>query len=126
MDFLKFALQMEYQIIQNYKNLAEQCLSHEGIRRILLMLVEDLEKHVSTLMRMKDKPTWEMDDSQVFKEADQLFAKMRKEKETFSCDIDQLQLYREARALLQKNTISTMTYPKNSNRILPCLCLRTS
>ena len=38
MDFLAFALEMEDKIIQNCKKLAEQCLPHEGIRRILMML----------------------------------------------------------------------------------------
>lgn len=123
MDFLAFALEMEDKIIQNYKKLAEQCLPHEGIRRILMMLVDDHEKHVSTLNKMKDKPELEVEDSPTFKEAAQLFTKMREEKQTFSCDMDQLQLYREARALLQKkhDLYLEMSKKFNSDAALPML-----
>lgn len=104
MEFIHIALRLENEAIRNYQELADKCVTHEGIRRILLMLAADHEKHVETLSKMKDVLHFDPEDSPTFKEASRLFSSMRHDKETFSCDVDQLRLYQEARDLLQKKS----------------------
>jgi rubrerythrin len=123
MDFLNLALQMEDQTIAMYKDLAEKCFTHEGIRKILLMLAGDHEKHSLTLAKLKNKGSETKKKSQALDEAERLFARMRKDRETFSCDMDQLQLYRDARNFLQKKVefykeMSTQLDTKDAQTLL--------
>jgi rubrerythrin len=103
MDFFEFALEMEKKTIESYRALAEQCQNNEGVKNILLMLADDHEKHTKTLSDMEDKTAVEMEETEAFRKARVLFADMQKEKDPFSCDIDQVRLYEDARDLvLQK------------------------
>jgi rubrerythrin len=102
MEFFKFALEMEKKTIENYRTLAERCQSNEGVKNILLMLADDHEKHTKTLITMQNKGHAEMPDTKAFREVHKLFANMQSEKNPFSCDIDQVQLYEDARDLVLK------------------------
>jgi rubrerythrin len=102
MDFFEFALDLEKQTIGNYKTLAEKCQSNEGVKKILLMLAEDHEKHTKTLKEIQSKTSVEMEKTEAFREARQVFAEMQKDKTPFSCDIDQVKLYEDARDLVLK------------------------
>ena len=100
MTFVQLAQQLENKTISAYEALAEQCASHEGVRRILLMLVEDHKKHVAELRKDADWREEKLSDPAVFEEVRGLLEKIQTEKDMFSCDIDQLKLYREARDLV--------------------------
>jgi rubrerythrin len=100
MKFAQLAQQLENKTISAYEALAGQCSSHEGVRRILLMLVEDHKKHVDELGKATDQGDEQFSDPSVFEEVRRLLEKIQTEKDTFSCDIDQLKLYREARDLV--------------------------
>lgn len=102
MEFFKLALEMEKITIENYRTLAEKCQSNEGVKNILLMLADDHEKHTNTLIAMQNKGHAEMPDSKAFREVSKLFANMQSEKNPFSCDIDQVKLYEDARDLVLK------------------------
>ena len=102
MEFFEFATDLEQKTVDTYRELAQQCRTNEGVRNILLMLVADHDKHVKTLEKMRAKAHVEMMKTEAFREARKLFDKMQSDKDVFSCDIDQLQLYREARDLVQK------------------------
>ncbi|MFC2163695.1 ferritin family protein [Acidobacteriota bacterium] len=102
MEFFEFANDLEQRTVDTYRELANQCRANEGVKNILLMLVADHDKHVKTLEKMKTKAHAEMTETGAFREARKLFDKMQKDKDVFSCDVDQLQLYRDARDLVQK------------------------
>ena len=66
------------------------------------MLADDHEKHAEILNNMRAKPRSEMTKTRTFREARKLFEEMHGRKETFSCDLDQLRLYKQARDLILK------------------------
>lgn len=102
MEAFDLALDMEKQTVKIYRDLADLCVSHEGIKKILQMLADNHAKHIQTLENMGSKPPFEMQGTRAFKEARKLFEKMHGSKETFSCDLDQLSLYKDARNLILK------------------------
>lgn len=102
MDFFKFALEMEKKTIESYRMLAEKCQSNEGVKNILLMLAEDHKKHTRTLEEMQNNTAVEMKETGAFREARALFTNMQEDKTPFSCDIDQVKLYEDARELVLK------------------------
>jgi len=102
MDFFEFALDLEKKTIKSYRTLAEKCQSSEGVKNILLMLADDHEKHTKTLLEMPSNVAVEMEETEAFREARQVFTKMQEDKTPFSCDIDQFKLYEDARELVLK------------------------
>ena len=102
MNFFEFALEMEKKTIESYRKLAEKCQSNEGVKNILLMQADDHEKHIKTLKEMQSKTSVEMEETETFREARQVFAEMQKDKTPFSCDLDQVKLYEDARDLVLK------------------------
>jgi len=100
MYFFEFALEMEKKTIESYRELAEKCQSNEGVKNILLMLADDHEKHTQTLLGMKNKTAGAMEETEAFRNARQVFTNMQKEKEPFTCDLDQVKLYEDARDLV--------------------------
>lgn len=103
MDFIGMAIELEEKTISAYKGLADQCLSHEGILRIMNMLIQDQEKHLQNLSRMQDIELQDKDVPGIFKSVQSLLKQIHTEKNTFSCNMDQLKLYQDARDLvLQK------------------------
>lgn len=102
MEFFEFALEMERKTIESYRSLAEKCQSNEGVKNILLMQAKDHEKHTKTLVEMRKKSQVKMPDTETFREAKKLFENMQTEKNLFSCDMDQVKLYEDARDLVLK------------------------
>jgi rubrerythrin len=102
MDFFEFALDLEKKTIESYRTLAEKCQSNEGVKNILLMLADDHEKHTKTLKDMQSKTSVEMEETEAFREARDVFVTMQKDKTPFSCDLDQVKLYEDARDLVLK------------------------
>ncbi len=96
MDLIEMALDLEQKTIGTYQDLAAQCASHAGIRRILQMLVDDHNEHLKSLTRMRDQQGFESESPAVFREIRGMLEKIQHAKDTFSCDIDQLNLYRKA------------------------------
>jgi rubrerythrin len=100
MDFLNKALEMEISTIELYKTLAEQCVSHEGIRRILVMLTADHENHLESLKSAQEKADFTLEDQGLFQEVKKQLSGIKVVENTFSCDIDQLKLYKKAREFI--------------------------
>jgi rubrerythrin len=105
MNFIEFAFELEQKTVEVYRELADQCRTNEGIKNILLRLVADHDKHAKTLENMKTEAPVEMTKTEAFREARKVFEKMQRDKDVFSCDIDQLQLYKEARDLVLKKQV---------------------
>ncbi|MGB2907966.1 MAG: hypothetical protein WBB73_12745 [Candidatus Aminicenantaceae bacterium] len=114
MDFIDTALELEVKTIERYTMLADQCAGHEGIRSILNMLISDHKTHLSSLRSWQDEADFARAEPDVFPEIRQLFEDMKSAKNTFSCDINQLKLYQEARDLvLEKQNV----YQKIQSRL---------
>ena len=114
MEFIDTALEMEISIIERYKTLSEQCVSHEGIRRILGMLIADHENHLESLKSIQEKADFSLEDQGLFQEVKKQLSGIKSGRNTFSCDIDQLKLYKEARELvLEKQEM----YQKTRDRL---------
>lgn len=102
MDFFETAIDLEESMIRNYKDLAERCNTHEGVRNMLLMLAADQEKHHEIFSGFKERKASMVESAKVFKHARTLFEDMQDNRDTFSCDMDQLKMYEQARDLLVK------------------------
>jgi hypothetical protein len=102
MEFFEFVIDLEQQTVDTYRELAHLCRTNEGVKNILLMLSADHDKHMQTLEKMKAKTQFEMTKTEAFRAARKLFDEMQRDKKVFSCDIDQMKLYKEARDLVQK------------------------
>lgn len=100
MEFVRLAQDLEQKTIATYESLAYQCAAHPGVHRILLMLVDDHRHHVDKLKTLTGPGDTRLHDSEIFNEVRRLLEKIQAEKDTFSCDIDQLNLYRAARDLV--------------------------
>jgi len=102
MDFLHKAIELETETITAYRVLSSRCISHEGVHSILEMLINDHEQHLKTLRMAGEKNVFALDAPDVFKAVRERLDRIRSDKDTFSCDMDQLNLYREARDLVQE------------------------
>ena len=102
MDFLKYSLEMEEETKNYYLELAEKCVSNEGVKNILIMLAGEHDKHSEAFKKMEADTCTGMDNSDSFKAVDKLFKSMKENKATFSCDIDQVELYKKALNLVSK------------------------
>lgn len=102
MNPMETALELEERSRQLYLNLAQRCLTHEGIKKILLMLAADHEQHAQAFSAMKKKAASPSIKTQAFKSAKKIFTDMQNKQDTFSCDIDQLHLYEEAKKEIEK------------------------
>jgi len=102
MDFINYALEMEQKVRQYYLELADNCMQNEGINNILNMLATEHEKHYDTLKLMEQDKCNSMEKAESFKGVDNIFRQMRQNKDTFSCDIDQMTLYKKALNLVEK------------------------
>ncbi len=102
MKFFETAKKMERTIQDYYRDLSEKCVTNEGIKNILNMLVKDHEQHLEKFRQMENDQCAEMKQSNAYKESLDVFQKLQQDKESFSCDIDQLKMYRQAYDLLEK------------------------
>lgn len=102
MEFFDMALSLENRALDLYRSLMERCTSHEGIRRILAMLIRDQKHHLEILAGLKGGEGAADSGGRVGGEARRLFEAMQRRGQTFSCDLDQLQMYRQALELLKE------------------------
>ena len=102
MNFYQTILELEKKTIEVYRDLAQQCGSHVGIRYILTMLADDQEKHVAALSSIREGTCSGVRETAAFQEARKLFEKMQRDREAFSCGIEQVRLYEEALGLVRK------------------------
>lgn len=102
MNFIDTALELEKRAVRIYRDLADRCATDEGIKKILLMLANDQDKHKQAFEKMLESSCGEPMGAQTFSRTKDLFQRMKEDKKTFTCDLDQLDLYRQARDLILK------------------------
>lgn len=114
-------LEFEKLTVERYQQLADSCVSHEGIRRILINLTNDHKQHIKALADINNELKKEIPATEVFKEIRIYFENIKNKKNPYSCDSDQLQLYLEALTLIQKKiklyieTANAMEQEKDRN-----------
>lgn len=102
MKFFLTAMDLEKQTEKYYLDLAEKCASNEGLKNILNMLAGDHAQHFNKFLEMKDDSCSEMPSTDAFHQTVSYFKKLKEKKENFSCDIEQVNMYKKAKDLVQK------------------------
>jgi len=105
MKFTETAIEME-ELTQNYYiDLAEKCAANEGLKSILKMLAKDHEQHMVKFKQMSEHESTEFKNTAAYETTIDFFRNLQKDKETFSCDIDQLNMYNKALDLVGKKLV---------------------
>lgn len=105
MDIFEFAMQMEQDGEKYYRDLAKKS-TDTGISKILNMLADDEVKHYNILLEMHKKHEPTMADTEVLKNAKNVFALMAEQKglgQTLDGTVTQVDLYRKAQELEKKS-----------------------
>ncbi len=87
MDIFQFAMQMEKDGEQFYRELAAK-VKDEGVARILVMLADDEVKHYHILSRMQQGAP-SMTETSVLKDAKNVFRQMKGKRSGFAFDVSQ-------------------------------------
>ncbi|MFC1898182.1 ferritin family protein [Candidatus Cloacimonadota bacterium] len=102
MNFFESAFKLEEQTQTYYKDLAEKCESNEGLKYILKKLVMDHAQHGEKFKQMTDDKCTELKSGDAYESTIKYFQDLQNKQETFSCDIDQVKMYKHAMKLLDK------------------------
>jgi len=94
MDIFDFAMQMEKDGEVYYRDLAGK-VGQKGVARILEMMADDEVKHFNILSKMK-QGTPQMPESEVLKNAKNVFQEMKDQKEEMSFDLSQKEALQKA------------------------------
>ena len=101
MDIFEFAMQMEKDGEDYYRQLAEQT-ENKGLKRIFTMLADDEAKHYETIKKMRTEPS-RLAETQVLSDSKNIFAQYKASGEKFNFDIKQTDLYRKAQEIEKKS-----------------------
>ena len=113
MDIFKFAMEKE-KFSEDYYRQLSQKTSNKGLSNILTMLAEEERKHYNLIRQMQQQTPQITTDTDILKNAGQIFDKMRKSAENFSFDITELELYEKARDIEKE---SRQFYLEKSNEV---------
>lgn len=102
MNFYETASKMESRIQEFYRELADKCIDNEGLKYILHELLMDHKQHAAKLQQMKTDECSDLKISGSFKSTIDFFLDLQDKHETFTCDIDQANMYRQAVELIEK------------------------
>jgi len=101
MNIFKFAMQMEKDGENFYRELAKKS-KNTGIRRILILLAEEEVRHYQVLGQMEHGSP-ELPDTTVLNDVKNVFAQMQADGNTLDFRTDQINLYRQAQDLEKKS-----------------------
>jgi len=102
MKFFTTAMDLEKQTETYYLELANKCASNEGLKNILNMLAGDHAQHFAKFLEMRDDSCSEMPATDAFHQTVVYFKQLKEKKENFRCDIEQVNMYKKAKELVQK------------------------
>ncbi|MCF7859256.1 MAG: hypothetical protein K9N07_08025 [Candidatus Cloacimonetes bacterium] len=105
MNFLKAAVEMEELIKKYYIDLAEKCSYDQQLKTLLTILAADHEQHLEKFLQMSSRECTNLETTRSYEATIEFFQNLQKDKETFSCEIDQLSLYKRALDLVGKKLI---------------------
>lgn len=101
MNILEYAMQMEKDGEEYYRQLAQQT-TNNGLKTILTMLADEEVKHYNTIEKMKTaKP--QMAETAILTDAKNVFIQLRESTEKFDFGIRQTELYKKAQDIEKKS-----------------------
>ena len=101
MDIFAFALQMEKEGEQFYRDLAART-QNTGVKNILTMLADEENKHYQAIQAIQSQEV-ESEETDVLNAAKNIFQRMKEFGETFETDTKEVDLYRQAMDIEDKS-----------------------
>ena len=102
MDIFDYAMQMEEQAENFYRQLAQDT-ANEGFRTIFNMLADEEVKHFNIILEMKTQTPDNISQTNVLSNAKNVFMKMSQQSENLTFEQDQIQLYKKAQSIEEKS-----------------------
>ncbi len=112
MDIFKYAMQMEKDGEDYYRQLAQQT-SNKGLQTILTMLADEEVKHYNAIQKAKTGKS-RMTETTIPADAKNVFVQIKESNESFDFDIKQTGLYKKAQDIEKK---SRDFYLKKANEV---------
>jgi rubrerythrin len=103
MDICEYALQLEKDGEEFYRNIAENT-DDEGLQSIMLMLADEEVKHRRAIERMQNNECL-LAETDILGDAKNIFQKMSEGKEEFNLDQDQISIYKEAQEIEKRSEL---------------------
>lgn len=111
-DILKYAMQMEKDGEEYYRQLAQRT-ENKGLKSILTMLADEEVKHYKTIEKMKtERP--QPATTEILARAKNIFAKIKKSDKGLNFESGQIELYRKAQDIEKK---SEQFYREKANKV---------
>lgn len=101
MDIFKFALQMEKDGAEFYRNMAKKT-KNQSVGTVLLMLADEEDKHYRAIEAIQ-KADYDMTETEILDSARNIFQRVKDFGEEFSAEADQVKLYEQALDLEHKS-----------------------
>ncbi|ODS33572.1 MAG: hypothetical protein SCARUB_01306 [Candidatus Scalindua rubra] len=102
MDIYEFAMQMEKDGENYYRDLAQK-VDNKGLKNILSFLADAEVKHHDILKKMKDNEKTQLSETKILSDVKNVFEKMKEENDTSGADTSQIELYKDALEIEKKN-----------------------
>ncbi len=101
MDIFEYAMQMEKDGEDYYRQLADQT-ENKGVKTILKMLADDEVKHYNTIEEMKTKKP-QMAETAILADAKNVFVQIKGSNEKFDFDTSEIELYKKAQDIEKRS-----------------------
>jgi rubrerythrin len=102
MKFYEQAYQMEKTAEEYYRDLATKCSRNEGVKTILNLLSKEHAEHANEIEKMRENLRIDIPETQVFQDVKKIMQELHDKKDTFQCNIEQENLYKEALDLVTR------------------------
>lgn len=112
MDIFEYAMQMEKDGEDYYRQLAQQT-KNEGLKTILIMLADEEVKHQNVIEKMKKEKT-QLAQTTILNDARNVFAQLKESGEKFDFNVEQKEIYIKAQDIEKK---SQDFYTEKANEI---------
>ena len=101
MDIFEFAMQMEKDGENYYRQLVQQ-ITNKGLKTILTMLADEEVKHYNAIDKMKTSDS-QMTETTILSDAKNIFVQLKDSGEGFDVEINQVDLYKKAQGIEEKS-----------------------
>jgi len=123
MDIFEYAMQMEKDGEAYYRDLAEKC-KYDGLKQILNLLAQDEVGHYKTFSLLRDSADAEFTDSEILKNAKNVFTELKENNQTIDFHMTEVELYKKAidieekSAAIYRENAETAANPKTKKILL--------
>jgi rubrerythrin len=102
MNIFEYAMEFEKDSEEYYRKLEKQN-SNPGLKKILLLLADEEDKHYKKLLELSKNKKSKLPDSQILINAVSIFTEVKKNKLKLDTQISQVELYKKAQGF-EKNS----------------------